>query len=360
MFSDYGFSPSLSAAFVLVAIAAILLVRSWRNLHALPKLPLSSSAEPPDCMVVIPARNEASCIARAVSSLPHDSVIVVDDHSTDATAEEARKAGAGVLPAPQLPHGAVGKSHACMIGARVLTSRWVLFADADTWYEAGFLDSAVAGAAAGGLDLLSIHLTPAPQSLAEHLLAPYLSALFFSAANPRRNPVAVFSGRCLLVRREAYEFVGGHAPILKHLSEDVKLAALAQRHRLKISVARAGKLGHVRLYTGWRGIWRGVVRDALRVAQLNPGFGVVILLTALCAALWIPALAWMWMEGHRVAAEVLAFVLLVLLAPWYGTWFGVLRVLLTPFAIYAAIPFLLHGALGSLSSRRITWKGRII
>jgi hypothetical protein len=360
VFSDYVFSPSLTAALVLVALTSFLFARSWRNLRALPKLPPSSSAALPDCMVVIPARNEERCIGRAVRSLPPDTVIVVDDHSTDATADEARKAGAGVLPAPPLPPGAVGKSHACMVGARVLTSRWVLFADADTWFEPGFLDSAVAAAEAGGVYLLSLHLNPAPQSLAEYLLLPYFSALFFSAANPRRVPAAVFSGRCLLVQREAYEFLGGHAPVLKYLAEDVKLAALAQRHRLRFSVARAGKLGHVRLYAGWRGIWAGVERDALRVAQLNPAIGLVILLTAACAALWIPAVAWLWLDGQPEAAGGFALLLLVLLGPWYGTWYGVPRVLLAPFAIYAAIPFLLHGLLGSLRSRRITWKGRII
>src|SRR5262249_28414270 len=115
----------------------------------MPQIPVPASGEaPPDCMVVIPARNEESNIARAVTSFPHDTVIVVDDHSEDGTAEAARKAGAGVLPAPALVRGAVGKSNACGAGARVLNSRWVLFADADTWYDPGFLDAAVACAEA--------------------------------------------------------------------------------------------------------------------------------------------------------------------------------------------------------------------
>ena len=54
-------------------------------------------------MVIIPARNEEAVIARAVRSLPPDTVIVVDDHSEDRTAEAARQAGAGVLPAPRFP-----------------------------------------------------------------------------------------------------------------------------------------------------------------------------------------------------------------------------------------------------------------
>jgi chlorobactene glucosyltransferase len=243
-----------------------------------------------------------------------------------------------------------------MVGGRLMTSRWVLFADADTWYEQGFLDAAVAGAESRGLDFLSVHLTPVPQSLPEHLLVPYLSALFFTGASLRREPATVFSGQCLLVRREAYEFIGGHAPVLTDLSEDVKLAVLAQRHRMKLSVARAGALGHARFYSGWRGIWDGIERNAFRISQVSHGASASILLTAAVTALWLPAVAWLWMKQEREAAALLTLLLLVLMRPWYG----ILRVLLAPIAIYAAIPFLLHGMLGALTHRPIRWKDRVI
>jgi cellulose synthase/poly-beta-1,6-N-acetylglucosamine synthase-like glycosyltransferase len=98
-------------------------LRAFWNFLAIPELRSRSDDRTPNCMVVIPARDEETYIARAVSSLPHDSVIVVDDHSSDRTAEAARKAGAGVLIAPDLTAGALGKSNACMAGARLLQSR---------------------------------------------------------------------------------------------------------------------------------------------------------------------------------------------------------------------------------------------
>src|SRR6266404_1636462 len=133
---------------------ALTVLVSYRRYLALPEIaPLApgASARPADCMVVIPARNEQGRIGRAVSSLPPDSVIVVDDFSEDRTAAEARRAGAGVLAAPEPLEGALGKPSACMEGARVLTSRWILFADADTRYETGFLDAVVTAAEAGKL-----------------------------------------------------------------------------------------------------------------------------------------------------------------------------------------------------------------
>ncbi|MGH9559009.1 MAG: glycosyltransferase family A protein [Bryobacteraceae bacterium] len=54
----------------------------------------------------------------------------------------ARKAGAGVVRAPEVPRGAARKAHTSMAGARLLTSKWILFADADAWFDPGFLDAA--------------------------------------------------------------------------------------------------------------------------------------------------------------------------------------------------------------------------
>src|SRR5258708_30132069 len=124
-------------------------------------------------MVVIPARNEQGNIGPAVRSLPTDSVIVVDDLSEDKTADEARQAGAGVLSAPKPAEGAVGKSNACMEGARVLTSRWVLFADADTRFQPGAVNALVGAAEVNKIDFLSVYLKPEFKTLWESAVAPY-------------------------------------------------------------------------------------------------------------------------------------------------------------------------------------------
>src|SRR5205085_2438402 len=156
----------------------------------------------------------------------------------------------GVLQAPPLPRGATGKSNACEAGAAILTSRWILFTDADTWFEPGFLDSAVSCAESNSLDFLSILLPPEPQSFVEHIVAPYAHALFYAAVSPRNDPVAAFCGQCILVRQNAYRFVGGHGALTKYLTEDLKMASLAQRHRLQLGLVRSGRLGHMRFHQG--------------------------------------------------------------------------------------------------------------
>ena len=276
-------------------------------------------------------------------------MIVVDDHSQDATAEAARKAGAGVLPAPTLSPGMPGKSNACLAGARLLTSRWILFADADTWYEPGFLESAAAAAEAGSLDFLSLYLRPEYRGVAGHLLGPIAVALYFCGANPRRNAAALFNGQCLLVRRQAYEFIGGHAAVLTSLFEDLKLAALAQRHRLKLAVARTG-LSHVRIDP------RDFERNAHRFTEVSPRIGILILLAALCCALWLGALAWLLIGRQWVAATACGLAPLLLLLQWYR---GV-RVLLAPFGMFGILPVLARGFAAAITGRPVEWKGRVI
>lgn len=341
---------SLQVSLAIVAVLVVFLLRAQSNFRALPLIhPLPTGETPPNCMVIIPARNEEARIARAVTSLPHDTVIVVDDGSEDGTAEAARKAGAGVLPAPKLSPGMPGKSNACLAGARVLTSRWILFADADTWYDPGFLESVVAAAEAGPLDFLSIYLRPEYRGVSGHILGPIAVALYFCGANPRPNAAALFNGQCLLVRREAYEFIGGHAAVLTSLFEDLKLAALAQRHRMKLAVARTG-LGHVRINP------RDFERNAHRFTEVSPRIGIATLLAALCCALWLGALAWLSIGRQWVVAAVCGLAPLLLLLQWYRG----LRVLLAPLGMFGMLPVLARGFVAAVTGRPVEWKGRVI
>lgn len=301
-------------------------------------------------MVVIPARNEQGSIARAVRSLPPDTVIVVDDFSQDATAEEARKAGAGVLPAPKLPEGALGKAHACMAGARILTSRWILFADADTHFNPGFLEAAVSAAESNKLDFLSIYLRPVYPTLYESALSPLAVMLYFCGVDPGSDPVGAFNGQCVLVRRDPYEFVGGHRVLLTALCDDVKMAELARRHRLKFAVARAPNLGQVRIHP------RDFERNAFRFALGGLGKGLRIALAALIWALWLPMLLWLLTGHHWTGAAAFLVVPMVFLAPWSG-W---TRAILVPFGIYTLLPILFRGAMRALMNRPVKWKGRVI
>jgi chlorobactene glucosyltransferase len=353
--NELGQGNSLWVALGVSVVFIAFFVKSRLNYLGIPKLAAVKNASAPDCMVVIPARNEEATIARAVKSFPHDTVIVVDDHSEDGTAEQARQAGAGVLQAPDLTAEVIGKSNACAAGARVLRSRWVLFADADTWFDEGFLDAAVAAAEASSLALLSIYLRPEVEGLAESVLVPCAVALYFCGVTPRGDATGLFTGQCVLVRREAYDFIGGHSAVITSMVEDVKLAALARRHRLKFATARAGALGHVRFHPG--GLWSGFERNSFRFVMISPWIGATILAASLVAALWLPVMLWLALEKQWAMLIFFGLMPSALLGVWYR---NPLRALLAPLGIYGMFAIVINGMIAVLTGRQLEWKGRAL
>jgi glycosyltransferase involved in cell wall biosynthesis len=117
--------------------------------------------------VIVPARNEEACLAACLESLVRQSeeifelgkdweLIVVDDHSTDRTAEIARGfAGVTVMKAAKLETGWTGKANAIWTAARQARGRWLLFTDADTLHEPGNLHRAMHEAVKHQVGMLS-------------------------------------------------------------------------------------------------------------------------------------------------------------------------------------------------------------
>ena len=337
--------------------ALLVLVFGWslRNYLNLPALRVPPKGAPePDCMVVIPARNEEEHIGKAVRSLPPDSVIVVNDGSTDRTAEEAEAAGAGVLPAPKRPRGSLGKSNACMAGAAPLQSKWILFADADTWFEPGFLTAAVAAAEQSGVDYLSIELPYEARGIAEHLLVPYLAGLYHAGASPLAYGMGHLTGQCLLVRRSSYEFVGGHRAVMEFLSEDIRLGEIALRHRMPVGGVRAGSLGHARLQEGFNGLWDGLPRNAFRLSHLGMFAAPAVILAAILTSLSLPLALWMFLAGQTEPAAIALLAPVPCFFPWYRNLWAITA----PVAILVGIPILIRAGLGAAGAVGIEWKGR--
>lgn len=336
------------ATFLLLLVLFIFLRNARNNLLSLPEIEPISATKPADCMVVIPARNEEFTIERAVKSLPSDSVIVVDDASTDRTATVAREAGAGVLPAPKLGFGVWGKPSACAEGARVLTSRWILFADADTWFERGFLEAAVSSAETEKIEFVSIILKPEYESAFMRVLGPVATALYYAGFERGSDRADMFLGHCVLVRRHPYEFIGGHRALVKFIDEDLQLAALAKRHRLRYAVARAPRLGHVRVLAS------DFIRAAYRYEGPRAWTGLRILLAGLCCALWFPLMAWLIVLRLYPAATVLALGPIAM----FQTWYRWPAALLAPLGMFTVLPILLRGAWDAFTGRTLHWKGR--
>jgi hypothetical protein len=152
------------------------------------------------------------------------------------------------------------------------------------------------------------------------------------------------------VNRSAYEFVGGHRAVLGDLCEDLKLAALAKRHRMKFAVMRAPRLGRVHIRSA------DFVRNARRFSLVGLWRGLSVAFAGLAWALWLPVLVLLFARHQFAVAIAWALVPSVFLSPWYG-W---AHAILAPAGVYAILPSLLRGALGTAAGRHVEWKGRVI
>lgn len=274
------------------------------NLAAFPRLSRSARAKPsaglPRVSIVIPARNEEADVENAVRShlaqdYPDFEVIVVEDRSTDGTPEILRKLAAEdprleVVGGSEPPAGWLGKPHALSLGARAADGEVFLFADADVRYEPRALREAVAVLVDRRLDLLAFFPRFENRGFWESVLLPFLSIAVFLGfgflALARRVPLAMGAGAGNLVRRRAYDAVGGHAAIRNSVVDDVRLAVTLKRAGLRVGAFRAEDRVAVRMYRGFSEVWNGFTKN-VAWAYTGAGGAVLFLLTVFLLAVAI-------------------------------------------------------------------------
>ena len=215
--------------------------------------------------VIVPARNEEDCLAACLQSLVSQSedvfelgrdweLIVVDDHSTDRTAEIARGFdGVTVIEAARLEPGWTGKNNALWTAARRARGRWLLFTDADTIHEPGNLRRALHEAARHKVGVLSYSPRQLASGLGQRSLMPLVFCELELAYPPAKvsdpaERIAAANGQFLLIAREAYRRLGGHAAVAGKILEDVELAVLAKRRGLGLRFRYADDAVATRMY----------------------------------------------------------------------------------------------------------------
>jgi hopene-associated glycosyltransferase HpnB len=227
-----------------------------------------------------------------VASLAHQTfsgaihLIVIDDGSTDGTAEAALAAAraAGALPrfellrGAALPSGWTGKLWALSQGvtaAAELSADYLLFTDADTCHGPTSVASLVADAEANDRDLVSHMVKLSAATPAERLLIPAFVFFFFKLyppawiADPQRR-LAAAAGGCILVRPEALARVGGLQVIRSHIIDDCALARLVKHSGGHISLQLTEETTSLRSYASFTEIGAMISRTAF--AQLRHSY----------------------------------------------------------------------------------------
>jgi glycosyltransferase involved in cell wall biosynthesis len=338
--------------------------------------------EPMQLSVVIPTRNEQDVLAACLASLVAQrepgwelgtdwELIVVDDHSTDATREIAEAVpGVTVLQAPALDvtatTGFTGKTNACWDGAQQAKGRLLLFTDADTLHEPGSLSRARHELEKYQVGMLSYSPRQVTTGILQKMLMPLVFAELSIAypmkrVNDPADRTAAANGQFLLVQSDDYFAVGGHRGVGRQVLEDVALARAFKRQRKGLRFRYGPDALSTRMYRTTAAMMEGWTKNLALLFTSPPALAAmrsldILLIFAIPlislvypffstlqrALLWVVWLRVIWRFYARVAKSNFPF----------------LDCLLSVFGIPLFVYLLLQSWTQVKFAKKVDWKGR--
>ena len=336
--------------------------------------------------VIVPARNEEDCLAACLESLVSQSeelfklgreweLIVVDDHSNDRTAAIARGfAGVTVLEAGKLEKGWTGKNNAIWTAAKRARGQWLLFTDADTVHEPGNLHRAMHEAERHKVGMLSYSPRQVVSGFWQRSLMPLIFSELALAYPPAKvsNPaerIAAANGQFLLVEREAYRRLGGHAAVFEKVLEDVELAFMAKRRKVGLRFRYAEDAVSTHMYCSTASMIEGWTKNLALLFDNSFALAVWRVIDILLLAA-VPLLAVEFWNARLfahsaqwlIAGWVLALVWVRNLFRFYGrvakSNFSFVNCALSPLGLPLFVALLYLSWIQHRILKRVSWKGR--
>lgn len=343
---------------ILLAVTLALWLAGWILLNRMRRCGCGESDQSVragQLSIIIPARNEEHNLPRLLRSITGQSVqpyeiIVVDDASTDRTAEVARHNGARVIGSQPLPEGWRGKTWACHQGAQAAAGELLMFLDADTWFEPEGLRRVLAAHDRGVFSIGPFH---AVREAYEDL------SLFFNFNMVVGTAPGGLFGQMLLVDRESYRRVGGHETVKGRTLENFFLAEQFRVAGIPVRSATGRGVLSFRMYpNGLRELVAGWTKGFAAGAGQTPR-GVLLLVIAWMIGLMLAPIGWLvtgdWLRWGGM------YLLCAAQVGWFGRQIGAFRwvtALLHPLPLIFFFIVFARSALRS--GKQVTWKGRAI
>jgi chlorobactene glucosyltransferase len=370
---------------LIAILLAFLLLNLLLNLRSLKKAsPNVELPEPaPLISVLIPARNEESNIEACLESLrqqdyPHYEILVLDDDSTDRTAEiiteiVAEDPRVRLLKGQELPSDWAGKPFACQQLAQEAKGSWLLFTDADTLHAPSVLRYVLGTALSSKAALISGFPYQKTTSIWQKMALPilfYFMLLFWMPLwwlqRSERALPSVAIGQFLFFSAQAYWSIGGHEAVKSRIVEDVWLGREMTRHHYRQLTLDLSQLVSCQMYREFGPMWDGIARWLYTLASLSAFtlivMMVVVVLLFLAPFLWLaqglllsqPAFSWQMLVGIQVAILLLGRFLV-------GRRFSQPKssIILHPIGIGFLLIIGLYASYQCLTGAGVKWKGRL-
>jgi hopene-associated glycosyltransferase HpnB len=263
--------------------------RPWSTRERIEADPQAGSADLSEITVLIPARNEADVIGLTLAGLQSQGgglqVIVVDDQSSDATAQIAASfPNTRVVSGQPLPEGWAGKLWALEQGKSHVRTPMTLLLDADIQLQPGLLAALLAHKRKDNRQFVSLMADLRRTSFWDRLLLPafvyYFKLIYpFSLSNSSFRHVAAAAGGCILVDTEALQRAGAFASLRNALIDDCTLARQVKNAGYRIWLGLSRGVVSLRPYGDLRSIHDMVARSAF--TQLGYSTAVLLIVTIL-------------------------------------------------------------------------------
>lgn len=258
-------------------------------------------------------------------------ILVVDDQSTDRTAEIVRQEmlkspRVRLLQSQTLPAGWVGKNYAAWLGAREATGAWLLFTDADAVHSKDAAGTALAMAVKNGAVMISFSPEQVMETWYEKSLIPYVYCRLarkysFDDVNDSGKQAAAANGQFVMIRRDEYEALGGHASVAGEVLEDVALARRVKQAGYRLWFTSGKGIVRVRMYRSFAAMWTGWAKNLypLMGGTLQAaGNEMVHALLPLVASLAAGILAWSIARSLLAGLGILALCLARIIGAYYN------------------------------------------
>ena len=363
---------------VLASVPAINVVMNLLFYRRTPRVHRAGK-EIPAVSVLIPARDEEVNIRTAASRvLSNDSrnleLIVVDDHSSDRTAEIVREVTTQdprvqLVNAPALPDDWGGKPHSCFTGAANATGEYLVFVDADVALEPHAIDRLVAFMAKTRADLASGIPRQVTLTLTEKLVIPLIHFILLGFLPmigmrwTRRPSFSAGCGQLFIARRTAYDETGGHRAIKDSRHDGLELPRAFRRFGLKTELFDATDLASCRMYSNAQEVWHGFAKNATEgmgsPAAIVPW--TVLLIGGQVLPVVLLLVAWLTNAGSpeitlAATATAMVFVTRLVLAWRFEQSF--LGALLHPVGIVILVAVQWFALVRESVGHPLAWKGR--